>query len=60
MQHDVRLLSHGPQNLAAGQRRSDRVAVRPRVRREHEPFTLLDLMENVPQHHCAFFMPGFV
>ena len=48
--------AHGTQNLAAGQRRSDGIAIRTRVRSEHEPVTLLDLMENVPQHGYAFFL----
>src|SRR6202040_3217577 len=56
VQHHVGLLPHGAQNLTTRQSRSDGVAIRPRVRRKHEPVTLLDLMENIPQHNLyAFF-----
>src|ERR1700733_15134042 len=60
VQHHVGLLSHGTQNLAARQRRSYGVAVRPRVRRKHESVALLDLLENVLQHRYAFPPPVFV
>jgi hypothetical protein len=50
MQHHVGLLPHGPQNLTARQRRSDGIAIGPRMRRKHESVALLDLPENVPQH----------
>src|ERR1700693_2036297 len=56
VQHHVGLLPHGAQDLAARQRRSDGVAIRPRVRRKHEPVTLLDLTKNIVQHVLyAFF-----
>src|SRR5580692_2380773 len=60
VQHHVGLLSHGSQNLAARERRSHGIAIGPRVRRKHEPVALFDLLENIPQHHYAFFKPGFV
>ena len=59
VQHHVGLLPHGAQNLAARQRRSNGVAIGPRVRRQHEPVALLDLLENILQHRYAFSLPGF-
>jgi len=43
VQNDIRLLAHFAQNLAAGERRSDGIAIGTRVRREHESFALSDL-----------------
>jgi hypothetical protein len=64
VQHNVGMLSQRAKNLAAGQGRSDRVTIRPSVRREHEAVALLDLMENINQHRYAFpafgFAAGFI
>ena len=45
-QNDVGFFAHRPQDLAAGQRRTDGVAIRPCVRGQHEPIALLDVLEN--------------
>ena len=70
VQHDVGLLAHRAQNLAAGERRTDSVAIRPGVRCQHESFVLSDLPEYVFEHvarpslHwipcgvCVFFLPA--
>src|SRR6267154_3961445 len=60
VQYHIGLLPHGAQDLAAGQRRTDGVAIRPCVRGKHETITLLDLLENILQHEFyAFFSPDF-
>src|SRR5260370_15289618 len=55
VQHHVGLLPHGPQNLAARQRRSDGVAIGPRVRRQYKPVALFDLLKDLLQHRHAFY-----
>jgi hypothetical protein len=49
VQNNVSLLTHGAQNLAASQRRSDCVAIGPGVRRQHKSFVLSNLTEYVRQ-----------
>ncbi len=49
-QNDVGLLAHCEQYLAAGQRRTDGIAIRPRMRCQHEPVALLDVLENLFHH----------
>ncbi len=49
VQHDVGLLAHGAQDLAAGEGRSDRIAIGTSVRRQHEAIALLDLLKHIPQ-----------
>src|SRR5450432_2069286 len=50
VQNDIRLLAHGAKHLAAGQRGTYGVAVRPGVRGQHEAFVLSDLPEYVFEH----------
>jgi hypothetical protein len=50
VQNDIRLLAHGAKHLAAGQRRSDGVAVGPGMRRQHEALVLSDLPQYVFEH----------
>ena len=52
-QDDVRLFSHAAQNLAAGQRRSDGIAVRAGMRGENECLPSTDLIQNFVQHPCG-------
>src|ERR1035437_10768100 len=47
---DVRLLAHAAQNLAAGQRRPDGIAIWPGVRRENEFLPSADLIQNFVKH----------
>ena len=47
---DVRLFAHAAQNLAAGQRRANRIAIRPGVRGENELLPSADLIQNFVQH----------
>src|SRR5579862_5186811 len=56
VQHHIGTLSHGAQNLAAGERRADGVAIRARMRSEHEAVALLDLLENFLQHWLSFLL----
>ena len=44
------MLAHAAQDLRAGQRRSDRISVRPGVRCEEKPITSSDLIQNFVQH----------
>src|SRR5581483_1666211 len=50
VQHDIGVLAHGAQTLAASQRGTDRVAVRAGVRGQHEALVLPDLPKHILQH----------
>jgi hypothetical protein len=54
VKHNVGVLAHGAQNLAAGKRRSDGVAIRPGVRGQHETIVLSDLPEYIVDIAVAF------
>ena len=49
-QDDVCLFAHAAQNLAAGQRRPDGVAIWPGMRGENELLSSADLIQNFVQH----------
>ncbi len=55
VQHNIGMLAHRAQNLAAGQRRSDRIAVGTGVRGQHESLVLSDLPENILDAAMPFF-----
>jgi hypothetical protein len=59
VQHHVGLLPHGTQNLAAGERRSDGIAVGPGMRRKYEAVALFDLLEHILQHSLCLFAARF-
>ena len=46
----VVFFAHGAQDLTAGQRRTDRIAIGSGVRGQHKPVTLFDVFENIFQH----------
>ena len=58
-QHNFRFFAHRAENLAAGQRRTDRIAIRPRMRRQQETVAPLDMFENFSQHTTSNFQPLF-
>src|SRR5258708_28216276 len=54
VQYHIGLLAHGAQHLAARQRRSNGIAIRTRVRSQHESISLFDMSKNILQHRYAF------
>ena len=54
-QHNIRLFAHRVQNLAAGQSRTNRIAIRTRMRRQKKALALLDVFENFSQHTTSNF-----
>ena len=49
-QNHLSFLAHGEQNLATGERRSNRVTIGPRVRSQQKAAALLDVLQNLSQH----------
>src|ERR1700722_2571247 len=58
VENDIRLLTHGAKNLAAGQRRTNGIAVRASMRRQHESLVLSDLPEYVFEHVAMAALHG--
>jgi hypothetical protein len=50
MENDIGLLAHRAQDLAASQRRPDRIAVGASVRSQHEAAVLFDLPKDIREH----------
>jgi hypothetical protein len=50
VQDHIGFLAHGTQDLAAGERGTDSVSIRTRVRSQQESVALLDLFENLAKH----------
>src|SRR5438105_14662044 len=48
-QHNIRLFAHRVQNLAASQRRANRIAIWTRMRRQKKAVALLQLFEQLPR-----------